>query len=51
MNEIVVVVQVFIQVAVLLSEVGRERRAEQGGGPGWENAVSHLEQTQRHKLV
>lgn len=46
MNEQVVVVQVFIQVAFLFRKVGRERRSEEGGAPGRQNGVSNLEQTQ-----
>lgn len=51
MNEQVVVVQVFIQVAFLFCEVGRERRVEQGGAPGRQYGISYLEHTQTHTLL
>ncbi len=51
MNEQVLIVQVFIQVAFLFGEVGRERRVEQGGAPGWQYGVSYLEHTHKNKCA
>lgn len=43
MNEHVLVVEVFGNVAFLLHEEGGERRAAQGGQPVWQLAIPHLE--------